>query len=323
MKYTKETYYQYLLKLLPESNFSLDVFFGTEKPCKITCLTCGAHLSFSQAALLARRARRNCKNVCHNCENNDWTKRQQNAKNKALYKLARKQTIQLIGNIKTWSSREPVEWKCLKCNHTFSRSPFVMFAQNSLNCPWCETHPFEYTEEMIKAQAQELWGSEYSVLQVLNIPREKGNKSRRILVCHNKCGFKYFVNQYHFMHGQGCPHCRTSHGEWKIKKYLDTHGFTYQQQYPIKTDSGRTLKLDFYLEEGARKYAIEYNGIQHYQPIEWFDGEEGFKSQQARDKEKIDYCTQHNIDLIIIPFNDDFIIDNNLLAQRLGGQAAE
>ena len=93
MKYTIETYYQYLQKLLPESNFTLDTFNGTELPCEITCKICGTHQSFSYAALVARRARRNCKNVCRYCENNNFIKKQKQAEYKAKYLLNEKQTI--------------------------------------------------------------------------------------------------------------------------------------------------------------------------------------------------------------------------------------
>lgn len=321
--YNKETYYQHLMSLLPESNFTLDTYIATEQPCEITCNNCKRHYTFSKASLLARRSRRGNKNVCRYCEKNKWTAQQEKSKNKALYLLDEKGTIKIISPVKSWGSRENVLCECSKCKHTFLKSPFVMFTQNNLSCPWCETHPFEYTEEMIKIQAQELWGDEYSVLQVKDVARQKGNKSRRIIVCHNKCGFKYTVNQYHFMHGQGCPRCKKSHGEWKIRKYLQTRNFVFQEQYLIKTKAGRNLKLDFYLEEDNKKYAIEYNGIQHYQPVDWFNGVQGFNTQCERDKDKAQYCKENNITLIIIPYNDETLINSEQLAQRLRGKAAE
>ena len=89
-KYTKETYHQYLMTLLPESNFTIDNFNGTEYSCTITCQTCKKVHNFSTAATIARRALRNNKNVCKYCEKNDWTARQELAKNKALYLLNKK-----------------------------------------------------------------------------------------------------------------------------------------------------------------------------------------------------------------------------------------
>lgn len=318
MRYTKETYYQHLKELLPQSNFSLDVFNGTEQPCEITCNICHTHHYFSQAARIARRARRNCTNVCKNCEENDWTNRQKTAEQKAKYLLEKKQTIQLVSNVKTWSSREPAIWKCTKCNHTFERSPFVMFNQNVLSCPWCETHPFEYSEEMIREKTSELWGTEYTILDISKLKNKNGSK--RIVVAHEKCGFKYDVSLWNFLHGQGCPKCKKSHGEKQVRNYLITYGFNFQEQYPIFTHN-TCLKLDFYLEENNQKFAIEYNGIQHYQPVDFFGGEDGFKQQVLRDNWKSQYCSENNIQLIIIPYNDKSLINSNILAQRLNGQA--
>lgn len=318
-QYDANTYHQHLLQLLPESNFTLDIYNGTEQPCQITCLDCGTTHTFAYAALIARRARRNCKNVCKNCENNGWRENQRQSENKAKYLLEKKQTIQLIGNLQSWSSRANTTWLCTKCQHTFERSPFVMFSQKSINCPWCETHPFIYTEEMLLQKSQELWGTEYSILDCNSLKNKNG--SRRIIVSHNTCGFKYSVSAYNFLHGQGCPKCKKSHGEKKVRDYLTKYGFIFQEQFTIYTQTHQYLKLDFYLEQNNGKFAIEYNGIQHYQPVGYFGGEQGFIAQQTRDSIKAQYCKNNNIDLIIIPYNDESIINSEQLAQRLNGQA--
>lgn len=318
--YTKETYYEKLMNEMPESNFTLDVYNGTEKPCEITCKACGSHYTFSAAYLISRRTTRNNKNVCKKCEKNQWNKIQEIAEQKAKYLLNKKQTIILLGNLKTWASRDNALWKCTKCNHTFERSPFVMFSQGSLNCPWCETHPFEYSDSIIKEKAYELWGTEYTYLNIDNLKNLNGSK--RVIVCHNKCGFKYSVSLWNFLHGQGCPKCKSSHGEKKVRDYLSNHNFQFQEQYTIRVEN-TYLKLDFFLEENGKKYAIEYNGIQHYQPIEYFEGESGFQKQIFRDKLKEKYCQQNNIELIIIPYNDETIINSEKLAQRLSGQVTE
>lgn len=318
MKYTKDLYYQHLLDLLPESTFTLDVYNGTEQPCEITCTKCNSHYVFSQANLIARRAQRKNKNVCKKCEMNYWTKAQKDAEHKAKFLLEKKGNIKLISNLKSWASHEEATWLCLKCNHTFKRAPSIMFSQNALNCPWCETHPFEYTEDMIKEKAYELWGTEYSFLQIESLKNKNGSK--RILVCHNKCNFKYSVSLWNFLHGQGCPKCKSSHGERKVRNYLQNHNILFLEQYTILVNN-HYLKLDFYIESpSGRKFAIEYNGIQHYQPVSFFNGEQGFSAQKMRDTLKEQYCLMNNINLIIIPYNDESLLNSNILAQRLCDQ---
>jgi len=50
---------------------------------------------------------------------------------------------------------------------------------------------------------------------------------------------------------------------------------------------------------------IEFNGIQHYIPIEFFGGVNNLKSQIKRDKIKEEYCKNNDIQLLIIKYNED------------------
>lgn len=59
---------------------------------------------------------------------------------------------------------------------------------------------------------------------------------------------------------------------------------------------------------------IEYNGIQHYEPNDFFGGEESFKKQLIRDKIKKKYCENNNIKLIIIRYDENI---NEKLTQYL------
>lgn len=44
--------------------------------------------------------------------------------------------------------------------------------------------------------------------------------------------------------------------------------------------------------------AIECQGKQHFEPIDFFGGEENFLKQKERDKEKLEECKQHGIKMI-------------------------
>ena len=60
--------------------------------------------------------------------------------------------------------------------------------------------------------------------------------------------------------------------------------------------------VDFYIQES--NVIIEYNGIQHYEPIGRFGGKESFIQQQERDMALRQYCKEHGIRLIEIPYWD-------------------
>ena len=70
------------------------------------------------------------------------------------------------------------------------------------------------------------------------------------------------------------------------------------------------LRFDFYLPN--YNLCIEYDGIQHFKPVDIFGGEEGFKVQLIKDKIKDDYCKNNNINILRIPYyeNTTEILDN-------------
>lgn len=56
---------------------------------------------------------------------------------------------------------------------------------------------------------------------------------------------------------------------------------------------------------------IEYQGVQHYKPIEHFGGEEHFKQQQENDKRKRVLCEKNGVKLIEWPYDEE-ITETNL-----------
>ena len=58
--------------------------------------------------------------------------------------------------------------------------------------------------------------------------------------------------------------------------------------------------LDLYVP--SLQTAIEYQGIQHYLPIEFFGGEEALELRQELDQRKMDLCKENAVRLIIWPY---------------------
>jgi hypothetical protein len=136
----------------------------------------------------------------------------------------------------------------------------------------------------------------------------------------NKCGHEWSPISRSLKNGQGCPICSSSKGERKIFDYLQAKNVTFntQHSFPDCKHVG-VLKFDFYLNE--LNVCLEYDGIQHFKPIdfaskgyEWAD--EQLKSSKKRDKIKDNYCKNKNIPLIRIPyynFNEiETILDSEL-----------
>ena len=62
----------------------------------------------------------------------------------------------------------------------------------------------------------------------------------------------------------------------------------------------REQRIDIFIP--SKNIAIEYQGEQHYKPVDYFGGEKAFIETQKRDKWKIDLCIKNNIKLLEWPY---------------------
>ena len=125
----------------------------------------------------------------------------------------------------------------------------------------------------------------------------------------------------------GCPYCFDtkkfvfSKGEKAIENYLQNKSINYLKQYIfLDCIDERYLPFDFYLPDYIM--CIEYDGQHHYKPTRF----NGVSEEQAiinhlstvrHDKMKNDYCINHDIDLLRIPYYEfnriNEILDENIL----------
>lgn len=111
----------------------------------------------------------------------------------------------------------------------------------------------------------------------------------------------------HLLEGHGCSNCNISLGENYIKMFLDNNKIEYKQQYRFEDCKGlrRRLPFDFAVFNNDNLIAlIEYQGIQHYKPVEKFGGQDALNKQKKNDDLKRKYCEDKNIKLIEIPHYD-------------------
>ena len=99
--------------------------------------------------------------------------------------------------------------------------------------------------------------------------------------------------------GKGCIKCCESKGESEISKILSDKSIIFETQKKFDSCKDKSyLPFDFYLPEF--NVCIEFDGEQHYKPVDWFGGEQAFKERIKRDKIKTKFCKTHNIKLIRI-----------------------
>lgn len=119
----------------------------------------------------------------------------------------------------------------------------------------------------------------------------------------------------HHIRGHGCPNCSSSNGEKIIKKWLDSNKIMYITQKKFNnclSMKGKNLKFDFFVP--ILNLCIEFDGKQHFEPLEFFGGDEYFKILKRNDKLKDIYCMQNNIYLIRIKYDQDI---EQILKQKI------
>lgn len=182
-----------------------------------------------------------------------------------------------------------------KCGHIYEVTPNT-FLRGS-RCPYC-AGVAKKTDTQFKQEVYDLVGDEYSILG------EYQSVNTKIKMRHTICGNIFFPTPKHFLNGSRCPYCSNSKGEDAITKILNSLGikYEYQKTFDDLTDKA-SLSYDFFIPN--QSILIEYQGKQHYEPIDYFGGESQFKVQQKHDKMKLDYAKLHNYNLIAVPYTED------------------
>jgi len=116
------------------------------------------------------------------------------------------------------------------------------------------------------------------------------------------------------LHGKGCRKCKTSHGENYIKEILEENDIEFIFDWSdhdciVK----RPLKFDFFIPE--LNIIIEYDGIQHFEPSDFFGGEKAFKKLQKYDRLKNKWADKNGFKLVRVKYDQDIdrVIDDEVI----------
>ena len=141
---------------------------------------------------------------------------------------------------------------------------------------------------------------DYSLINYIN------NIKKIDIICSKHGIFKQSPRNH--ISGDGCPKCNNSKGEAMIEKILLDYHVNYLTQYKFNDLFIKNkLKFDFAILSDKKEILclIEYNGIQHYELRKRFHKtEKDFETSKYRDKIKLEYCSNKNIPLHIIKYND-------------------
>lgn len=114
--------------------------------------------------------------------------------------------------------------------------------------------------------------------------------------------------------------CEVSYGEYLVSKILTKNNIRYTRQKSfsdcIFPQTQRKLRFDFWVDNS---YIIEFDGRQHfYFTNEEWNTRDNYISTIEHDKYKNEYCMEHNIPIIRIPYTkmptlcvDDLILETS------------
>ena len=188
----------------------------------------------------------------------------------------------------------PILHKCLIDGHEWFTIPNSLL--QGCGCPKCAKN--------LKLTTQEYIERLHDVNP--NIVPLEDYKTAKTKVLH-KClidGYEWMVEPSSTLQGYGCPKCHESKGEKAIGRWLDDNDILYVSQKKFKDCKDKhPLPFDFYLPD--YNICVEYDGIQHFEPIEYFGGVKSLKYVQEHDDIKNEYCQNNNIKLLRIAYFED------------------
>lgn len=116
--------------------------------------------------------------------------------------------------------------------------------------------------------------------------------------------------------GNGCKNCSAENksiGHKTIRHILASNNIQFEEEKTFENCANiRPLPFDFFIE--SENTIIEFDGIQHFQPIPNWGGEDAYKVRVHNDSIKNRFCEDNGIKLIRIPYTSQDDIENILIS---------
>lgn len=202
------------------------------------------------------------------------------------------------------STNTPLEMECLIHNYKWKARPNDLLRGHG--CPICGK---------IKAVKNTTYTHEEFVRKVslvhndITILGTYSKMNDRIKCKCKKCGIEWEPKANNLLNNQtGCPICNISKGEDYINAYLADLKIEYVYQYRFNDCKYKySLPFDFAIIDNNMVIGlIEYDGEQHFKPIDYFGGYERFQDVLRNDRIKNEYAHSNNIPLLRCNYKQTF-----------------
>ena len=207
----------------------------------------------------------------------------------------------------TIGSDEKIWWICSTCSHVWRTTVHSRVIGNGCDpCNRGGLHSDGSNSLMVKRPdlASE-WNNEKNGDLRPSLVTTGSNK-RVWWICRD-CKFEWDTHVYSrggYM-DSGCPACKKKN-QRKIyemmKEIFPGKKIQFDYKHPNLRFDGSNKKMELDIWVPSLALAVEYQGHQHYEPAEYWGGEEAFKKTKKRDKEKRKQCKELGINLIEIKY---------------------
>ena len=146
------------------------------------------------------------------------------------------------------------------------------------------------------------------------------NTHSKITIKCNECGKSFTTSLEYILFTNKfiCNDCAyekapSSNGELLVKSILDKMNMiSYKEQYSFEDCRDKqALRFDFAIFKNSKLYLIEWDGIQHFKPYDYYGGMEKYLDVVHKDSIKNSYCLRKNIPLLRLKY-DDTDVENKI-----------
>lgn len=183
-----------------------------------------------------------------------------------------------------------------KCGNTFEQRIYHHLIKGG--CKFCAGNN-KHTIQSVQEKSDKIHNNEYTILSKPN-----GSKSN-INILHKLCGSTFIQKSGDHLSGRGCNCTHISKGERYIYDFLTNLNINVIKEKKFENCKYKhKLRFDFYLPDFNT--CIEFDGIQHFEPINYFGGKPAFEKQKIKDSIKNEYCIENDIQLIRFRYDNSF-----------------
>ena len=275
----------------------MEAYISASEKIKFLCKVCGHVWGATPNNITRGKGCRRCADIAFG-ESRKLTQERFRAK---VSEVHEGKVIPLEDHI---GSREKVKFICAYCwNIWLARPDNIMHGRG---CPQCKINKLgertrltrkEFEKELIRVHKGSIILGDKYINTGTNVD----------FIC-KKCGNRWSSKPSHITQGHGCPDCcDKSKGEEIIAEYLSGAGFTFKREVTFDgLKRQRSLRYDFAVLDKTTlepTALIEFDGEQHFRPVEYFGGVETWESLKKSDEMKNQYARRNGIKLIRIPYS--------------------